>query len=301
MVLVMCSEAAENSVISSRLIAAFLISLTSVAAHAAAQSAIPELAGVWGRNTLEYGQPATGPGPIKNIGVRMTMGDYRDPILKPWAAEVVKKMGEISKTGEAFPTAHNQCWPEPPPYIFGNRETQILQLKDKVLLIYAHGSQVRTIRLNSAHPAKLNPSWYGDSIGHYEGDALVVDTTGIKVAPLSTVDRYGTPHTDALHLIERYSLIDPASTTAEARRVAGGFGRTEADDVIDRNYKGKALQISFTVEDPGAFNMPWSGIVVARRAKDLLMEDVCVEQIHDYVTGKDTDVPKSKTGLLTGE
>lgn len=268
---------------------------------ASADTAVPDLSGLWGRNTLEYGQPASGPGPIKNIGNRVTVGDYNNPILKPWAAEIVKKMGEISKTGEAFPTAHNQCWPEPPPYIFGNRETQILQLKDKVLLIYAHGSQVRTVRLNSAHPANLTPSWYGDSVGHYEGGTLVVDTIGIRVAPLSTVDRYGTPHTEALRVVERYSLIDPDSTTAEARRVAGGFGRTEADDVIDRNYKGKALQIAFTVEDPGTFNMPWSGVVVARRGKGTMMEDVCVEQVHDYITGKDTDVPKSRTGLLTGE
>jgi len=276
------------------------ISAAIVSAYAADQSAIPDIAGVWGRNTLEYGQPASGPGPIKNIGIRMTAGDYNNPILKPWAAEIVKKMGEISKTGDAFPTAHNQCWPEPPPYIFGNRETQILQLRDRVLLIYSHGPQTRTIRLNSAHP-KVTPSWYGDSIGHYEGGTLVVDTVGIKVAPLSTVDRYGTPHTDALHVVERYSLIDPNSSTAEARPAAGGFGRTEADDVIDRTYKGKALQIAFTVEDPGTFNMPWSGIVVARRAKDSLMEDVCAEQTHDYITGKDTPVPQSKTGLLTSE
>lgn len=277
------------------------LSAAIVPAFADDQSAIPDLAGVWGRNTLEYGQPASGPGPIKNIGVRVTAGDYNNPILKPWAAEIVKRMGEISKTGDAFPTAHNQCWPEPPPYIFGNRETQILQLKDKVRLIYSHGSQLRTVRLNSSHPANVKPTWYGDSIGHYEGDTLVVDTVGIKVAPLSTVDRYGTPHTDALHVVERYSLIDPNSTAAEARPVGGGFGRTAADDVIDRNYKGKALQIAFTVEDPGTFNMPWSGIVVARRAKDMLMEDVCVEQIHDYVTGRDTAVPKSKTGLLSRE
>jgi hypothetical protein len=270
-------------------------------ALATADMAGPDLSGLWGRNTLEYGQPVSGPGPIRNIGVRMTVGDYNNPILKPWAAEMVHKMGEISKAGDAFPTAHNQCWPEAPPYISGNRETQILQLKDKVLLIYSHGSQVRTVQLNGTHPAKLIPSWYGDSIGHYEGETLVVDTVGIKVAPLSTVDRYGTPHTDALHVIERYSLIDPNSTAAEARPVGGGFGRTEADDVIDRNYKGKALQIAFTVEDPGAFTMPWSGIVVARRAKGEIMEDVCAEQIHDYVTGKDMDVPKAKTTLMTGE
>ena len=86
-------------------------------------SAIPDLSGVWGRNTIDYTAPATGKGPLKNIsGSRNVMvGDYNDPMLKPWAAEIVKRNGEIAKTGDAFPTAHNQCWPEPPPYILGNQ------------------------------------------------------------------------------------------------------------------------------------------------------------------------------------
>ena len=263
----------------------------------AADQVIPDFSGVWGRNTLDYNMPAAGPGPVRNMGRGLTIGDYNNPILKPWAADQVRKMGEISKTGEAFPTAHNQCWPEPPPYIFGNRETQILQMKEKVLIIYSHGSQVRTVRLNATHPGHVSPSWYGDSVGHYEGDALVVDTVGIKVAPLSTVDRYGTPHTEALHLTERYALIDAKSSTAEMiQSDRGGF--RQGDDIIDRTYKGRALQIAFTVEDPGTFNMAWSATVVARRAIGPLLEDVCADQVHDYITGKDENVPISNAGLF---
>jgi hypothetical protein len=275
--------------------ACLLCSIVALSAHADDRT-IPDLAGLWGRNTLDYNRPISGPGPVQNIGKGITVGDYNSPILQPWAAEAVRKMGEISKTGDAFPTAHNQCWPEPPPYIFGNRETQILQLKDRILLIYSHSSQIRTVRLNSRHPAKVIPSWYGDSVGHYEAGSLVVDTVGIKVAALSTVDRYGTPHTEALHLIERYTLIDPNSTTAESLPPdRGGF--RQGDDIIDRSYKGKALQIAFTVEDPGAFNMPWSATVVARRAKSGFVEDVCADQVHDYITGRDENVPISRGGL----
>jgi len=49
------------------------------------------------------------------------------------------------------------------------------------------------VRLNQPHPANVTPSWYGDSVGHYEGDTLVIDTVGIKIGPFSMVDMYGRP------------------------------------------------------------------------------------------------------------
>ena len=65
--------------------------------------------------------------------------------------------------------------------------------------------------MNASHPTTPTPSWYGDSVGHFEGDTLVVDTVGFKVGPLSMVDIYGTPHSEALHLVERYRLVDRAN------------------------------------------------------------------------------------------
>jgi hypothetical protein len=225
------------------------------------------------------------------------IGDYNDPMLKPWAAEIVKRNGEIAKTGDAFPTAHNQCWPEPPPYILGNQQLQVLQQKDQVALMYSHGSQVRHVRLNATHPAKVTPSWYGDSIGHYEGDTLVVDTIGVAVAHLSSLDRYGTPHTEALHVVERYHMIDQAVSTEP--RGTGGFRGD--DDAVDRSYKGKVMRVDFTVEDAGTFNMPWSGVVVYNRARGNFIEDVCAENIHDYIMDRDSAVPTAKTTLISGE
>ena len=280
------------------LIALSLLGLAAMPSRGA-QSA-PDLSGVWGRNTIDYTAPPTGAGPIKNIsGSRnMMVGDFNDPVLKPWAAEIVRKKGEISRTGASFPTAHNQCWPEPPPYILGNQQLQVLQQTDQVTLMYSHGSQVRRVRLNAAHPAKVAPSWYGDSIGHYEGDTLIVDTVGVSVAPLSSLDRYGTPHTEALHVIERYRMVEQATATAEPLGTGGFRG---VDDAVDRSYKGKVLRVDFTVEDPGTFNMPWSGIVVYNRARGLFIEDVCAENIHDYVTGKDADVPSAKTARISSD
>ncbi|HXJ02249.1 MAG TPA: hypothetical protein VNH44_13585 [Micropepsaceae bacterium] len=290
----------SKAILMARLVAASAFTLAAALAADGAET-VPDFAGVWGRNTIDYSAPATGKGPIQNIsGSRNVMvGDYKDPMLKPWAAEIVKRNGEIAKTGDAFPTAHNQCWPEPPPYILGNQQLQVLQQKDQVTLMYSHSSQVRRVRLNGSHPATLTPSWYGDSIGHYEGDTLIVDTVGIAVAPLSTVDRYGTPHTEALHVVERFSMVEQSRVSAEPVR-NGGFQGVN-DDAVDRGYKGKVLRVDFTVDDPGTFTMPWSGAVVYNRAKGLFIEDVCAENIHDYVTGRDSAVPVAKTTLLVGD
>ena len=72
---------------------------------------------------------------------------------------------------------------------------QMLQQPDKITILYHHDHEVRHVRMNQPHPAQVTPSWYGDSVGHYEGDTLVIDTVGIKIGPFAMVDMYGTPHT----------------------------------------------------------------------------------------------------------
>jgi hypothetical protein len=61
---------------------------------------------------------------------------------------------------------------------------EILQKKDEVVILSLQDQGVRRVRLNQSHPAQVTPSWYGDSIGHYEGDTLVVDTVGFRIGPL---------------------------------------------------------------------------------------------------------------------
>src|SRR5438094_10405649 len=75
-------------------------------------------------------------------------------------------------------------------------------------MIYRQGPELRHVRMNEAHPAQITPSWYGDSVGHYEGDVLVIDTVGIKRGPFAMVDMYGTPFSEKLHVVERYRLVD---------------------------------------------------------------------------------------------
>src|SRR5882762_2572035 len=104
-----------------------------------------------------------------------------------WAAEVVKKHGEISLAGQGYPTPSNQCWPGGVPYVFWDFLLQIFQQPDHILMVYRQGHELRHVRMNAPHPAQVTPSWYGDSVGHYEGDTLVIDTVGIKVGPFAMV------------------------------------------------------------------------------------------------------------------
>jgi hypothetical protein len=168
--------------------------------------------------------PASGPGPVVNTSRRpqanfdgrilpagnnvlvsnpaQLVGDYGNPILKREAAEVVKKHGEMELSGAGSPTPTIQCWPEPVPYIFNGVAMETLQQRDKIIFLYPNDHQVRYVRMNQPHPAQVTPSWYGDSVGHYEGDTLVIDTVGVKIGPFAMVDFYGTPYTQALHVVE---------------------------------------------------------------------------------------------------
>ena len=134
--------------------------------------------------------------------------------------------------------------------------------------------------MNQPHPAQVSLSWYGDSVGHYEGDTLVIDTVGVKIGPFSMIDWYGTPYTESLHVVERYRLIDyDATKEAIARDAKENFQFDNPDNgpPADPSYRGKGLQIEVTFEDPGTFTMPWSANVTFRRAKDEWLELVCAE------------------------
>jgi hypothetical protein len=269
-------------------------------ADSGAQSAasIPDFSGIWGHPSLGFEPPLSGPGPVVNKSRLPTggsnfdqlVGDYTNPILKPHAAEVVKKQGEISLTGVAFPDPGYLCRPQGVPYIFWNIEMQMLQHPGKITILYMEDHQVRHVRMNQPHPARVSPSWYGDSVGHYEGDTLVIDTVGIKVGPVSMVDHYGTPHTEALHVVERYRLLD-----YEAAKEAQERGEKENPRLpawaVDPNYRGKGMQLQFTVEDEGVFTMPWSATITYRRALGEWPEWVCAENRREYYYGKDTAVP----------
>jgi|SRR5215471_5228302 len=278
--------------------------LVSPAVGANTTTAAPDFSGMWWRNAMDPELPPSGAKPLINLrrpendphpnggGDPLPLvGDYNNPILKPNAIEAVKKAGELSEGGRINPDPSNQCAAYNPPYIFTIQlGVRMIQLKDQIVMLYPQDDQVRRVRLNAKHPAKVVPSAMGDSVGHYEGDTLVIDTVGVKVGPVTMVDRYGTPQSAAMHLVERYHLIDvnEAKTAMEAHQRRAGFAGAAPFDP-----EAKALRLEYTVEDPNVFTMPWSAQITYRRTNLPWAEQVCAENIVEYWPGMNIGVPKA--------
>jgi hypothetical protein len=285
-------------------------------------ASVPDFSGIWSHPSFPgFEPPASGPGPVTNrsrrpqiaaadgrilpadSGVLVSnpawlVGDYTNPILKPQAAETVKKQSEIEVSHGPAPTPDIQCWPEPVPYIFNGVAMEMLQQPDRITFLYPNDHQVRHVRLNEHHPAQVTPSWYGDSIGHYEGDMLVIDTVGVKTErPFAMVDFYGTPYTEALHVVERYRLFDYEAAKEGLERNAKenlNLRGADAGSAPDYAYRGKLLQLQFTVEDEGVFTMLWSATVTYQRGRESWREIVCAENTQELVlAGRGAAIPRA--------
>lgn len=278
--------------------------LTLCLAAPSRADAAPDFSGIWARTTFGYDLTSTGPGPLKNLARRPNgtsdafklVGDYNNPILQPWAAAIVKQHGAISLAGKSYPDLSNECRPLPPPYVLRIAQMQLLQEKDRIIILYIQDHQFRQVRLNARHPANVAPSWNGDSVGHYEGDTLIIDTVGIKTRPGSMIDMYGTPHTPALHVVERYRLVDGEAAKQAQERSEREYGRPTTEPVyVDFDYGGKGLQVEFTVEDSGAFTRSWGSAVTYRRSSVKEWGEIaCAENTNDYYGGATATVPAAE-------
>jgi hypothetical protein len=230
------------------------VCLTCLSASAMAQGAAPPnfapnpSVGWYAYNRL-FIPPASGPGPVmqdperpyvSNDEFRVTgrqpterVADLNSPILQPWAREVVRKRNEIVLSGKPALSPTASCWPKGvTPFLLSpmTQPMYFVQGPQEVVMILTSFNDVRRIHLTDKHSENVKPSWYGESIGRYEGDTLVVDTIGIDER--TWVDGFGTPHTKQLHVIERFRLIEG----------------------------GTVLEANIHVEDPGAFTTPWNAI-----------------------------------------
>jgi hypothetical protein len=288
-------------------------------ARPAGSASIPDFTRVWNHPSFPWFEPpASGPGPVTNRsrgpqrpggatgsqaspptkdGVSnydQLVGDYTNPILQPWAAEVVKKFGEISLAGITYPNASNQCWPFPMPFIYKQAVMEMIQQPDKITMLYGGDHEVRRVRLNESHPSSLKPSWYGDSVGHYEGDTLVIDTVAVKTdRKYAMIDLFGTPYTDKLHIVERYRLRD-YDDVKDALERNNKENWLVNGDVWSGHRSDKFLQLHVTVEDEGVFTTPWTATLTYAPGGDRVAENVCAENPHEYYNNKDSDVPKAE-------
>ncbi len=168
------------------------------------------------------------------------IADLTSPILQPWAREELKKRNDSVVSSDLAYTPKERCWPIGVPgfLLYPVQPVYFVQTPKKIVMIWAEDHQVRHVYMDVPHPARVTPSWFGESIGHYEGDTLVVDTIGLNTRTF--IDSYLTPHTDKLHVVERFRMIEG----------------------------GKTMEVLVHVEDPGAFTTPWSAIQRYRRVDE---------------------------------
>ncbi len=187
------------------------------------------------------------------------IADLSNPNLKPWVKEHMRKdIDEVLAGKKSAFTPQSSCVPAGVPFFMGYGGPDplvFLQTPKEVWILWREDNQVRRIYMDVPHSANLKPSWYGESVGHYEGDTLVVDTIGLN--DKTVVDVYRTPHTEKLHVVERWRMLD----------------------------NGKAMEVVFTVEDPDAFYQPWVGMRRYRRVQQEPYEKICAENntnLFDY-------------------
>lgn len=176
-----------------------------------------------------------------------------DPPMTPWGEEQFKAAKPSQGPRGVLLSQTNdmvyKCFPPGMPYIYLQVfPFQIVQTPTEVIELFEYDHFVRHIYTNGRkHPADLTPTYDGDSIGHWEGDTLVVDTIGLNGK--IWLDRVGHPESDQMHITERIHRVDE-----------------------------KTLQIDFTFDDPKAYPKPWNATLrYGLHPTWEIMEHICEE------------------------
>jgi len=240
--------------------------LSPFLAAGAPQEGIPNFsprAGIaWQSDTREGLEPSpTGPQPVAvdpiifgkdrpyDMDTAFPVLDVANPNLQPWVADALKAQNERVLSGKPLQPRSSSCWPHGlPAFMRYNGPTFLIQSASEVVIIKNQSSEVRRVLLNRQHSLQPKPSWYGESVGHYEnGDTLVVDT--IALDDRTHVDLFRTPHSPGLHVTERWKLIEG----------------------------GREIVLTVRVEDPGAFKEPYELTKRYRRVEAPWLEAICAE------------------------
>ena len=264
---------------------------TTSSAQAPHDHAIPPLASAnfgWQTGIADWQQPPAGHGhgPIKphpqhpyisnaeagRTGKQPTLriGDDTDPVLKPWAAKVVRDSNEevLSGRRELPFAAQARCYPGgvPGQLLFPFEPMYFIQMPKVIYMMWQRDQHVRRIALTDKHSEDIKPSWFGESIGRYEnGDTLVVDTIGLQTEN-SYIDNFRTPHSEKLRVVERFT-VSP-----------------------DR----KTLTAIVTVTDPEAFNEPLTMMQRWAKVEGPMGESICAENNFDFFSQNLFSVPTAE-------
>jgi hypothetical protein len=252
---------------------------------------IPQLASAdfgWQTNVADWQEPppGRGHGPIRNdpdhpftsnaVGARTgtqptkRLGNANDPVLKPWAAAQMRASNDEALRGGdmAIPfAAQARCFPGgvPGQLLFPFEPLYFIQNSNEVWMMWQRDHMVRRIFLTDKHSEHVTPSWFGESIGHYEnGDTLVVDTIGLATKN-SYIDNFRTPHSEKLHVVERFTI--------------------EPD--------GRHLTAIVTVDDLETFNAPLTMQQRWFKVNARMLETVCAENNRDYFNQNLFPVPEA--------
>ncbi len=188
------------------------------------KNGIPDLSGHW------VGSPPTFS--ISDPGGKKTGTAQDDTPYQP--ATLAKLRSERPEAGpnatfDSDDPRIKYCDPIGLPRIFlVPNQFKFIQTPDTVYMLFEYGTLGLQVAMNRDHPKDPDPTWYGDSVGRYEGDTFVVDTIGFN--DKTWLDHVGRPHSDELHLVERFRRIDHDH-----------------------------LQLDITFDDPKAYTRPWNG------------------------------------------
>jgi hypothetical protein len=169
-----------------------------------------DLSGVWISSRFNSDRDAQRGGP-RASGAEQEAQDsaYRPPPLMPWARDVLDQQVPDAKEGHPYAYSKSRCLPAGTPQSMfppAALPIQILVNPGQVTVLFEEFNQFRVIRMNARHLADPDPGYFGDSVGRWEGDTLVVDTIGIN--DRTTLGNVGAPHTEDLHVVERIHHID---------------------------------------------------------------------------------------------
>jgi len=107
------------------------------------------------------------------------VGDYKNPILQAWAADVVKKKATSRWPAWSFRTRPTPAGPNRSRSCSSTQQCRCCSYPDQIVMLFNENHEVRRVRMNQPHPAKLTPSWHACR-RPYEGDTLVIDTVGVR-------------------------------------------------------------------------------------------------------------------------